>query len=42
VPQPTIARIEAGETDSIAPANRERLATARGVNVAVLIEHTPG
>ena len=41
VPQPTISRIESGDTGSISLANLERLATALGVNAAVLIEHTP-
>jgi transcriptional regulator with XRE-family HTH domain len=41
VPQSTISRIEAGKTNSIELSNLERLASALGVNAAVLIEHTP-
>ena len=41
VPQPTISRIEAGETRSVNLGNLERLAAALGVNAAVLIAHEP-
>ena len=41
VPQPTISRNESGDTGSISLTNLERLATALGVNAAVLIEHMP-
>ncbi len=41
VPQPTISRIEAGESGSITLANLERLADALGVNAALLIVHEP-
>lgn len=41
VPQPTISRIEAGESGSISLGNLERLAEALGVNAALLIVHEP-
>jgi transcriptional regulator with XRE-family HTH domain len=40
VPQPTISRIEAGESGSISLANLERLADALGVDAGYLILHT--
>lgn len=39
VPQSTISRLEAGETGVVNLKHLERLATALGVNAALLIDH---
>lgn len=41
VPQYTISRLEAGERESVNLLQLEKLATALGVNAALLIVHEP-